>query len=470
LCAKVMFARAPSPTGETYSSEGRCQQPLKSSYDVLLPPLSSMYTAALLEADGHDVRIIDSQSAWMPPEEFVKRVLDFGPDFIFLQSSLQLMPSEVAILGRIKEHLASVTAGMFDVGPTFFHRSLAAEKPVDLVARHEPEQTIQEVVSRRSAQGVPGTTHHSSEGIVVEPDRPALEDLDSLPLPARHLISIPSYTQPFTGEPYQPIQTSRGCPHRCIFCVVPPYSGRRPRHRSPGSILREMRHLIDKYGLKWFYLFADTFTLDRKRVIELSRSIVDSGIKVNLFGNARVDTIDDEVAASLSEAGCRILSFGVESGSDETLKRIRKGITTQQTREAIRICRDHGIATNAFVVLGFPWERRGDVERTIGFVFDLDPDFVQFLVPIPIPGTPMHSLYTEKYPHLVDWESASAFENFTSSAVRTEDMTAEDLDLLRKRALTRFYLRPRKIISTARREGLHTLFRAAPIFINRVLR
>ena len=251
--------------------------------------------------------------------------------------------------------------------------------------------------------------------------------------------------------------------------MVPPYSGREVRHRSPASIVSEIGHCVDKYDIRWFYFFADTFTVSKENLIGLCRGVLEEGLKISFFGNARVDTVDDEMAGWLSEAGCQVLSFGVESGNDETLRRIGKRITTRQTREAIKVCRRHGIASNAFVVLGFPWERREDVLATIDFIFRLDPDFAQFLVPIPIPGTPMHELYRKRYPHLADWQSVASFENFTSSAVRTEDLTAEELDAIRKKAATRFYLRPRKVLSTLRRQGFSTALRAGPILLNRLL-
>ena len=465
---KIIFVRAPSFDGKTYSAEGRCQQPLKASYDLLLPPLSSMYAASLQEKKGYDVSIIDCQARWMPPQDFIKRVLDTSPDFLMFQSGVHTLNSDIEIANKIKKSDPLIKTAFFDVFPTILHKKISKEKGIDFVVRGEPEKTLYEIVDRFNNGGdlsnIPGTTIIHNGKMVVNEEREPI-DLNTLPFPARHLINIDDYIQPFTYNTYQPIQTSRGCSYQCIFCIAPKYYGRKERFRSVESIIKEIEECVKKYEIHWFYFFSDTFTRKREQIIDLCKEIIDRDLNIHFWGNSRVDTIDEEMAKYLKEAGCESLSFGIESGNPETLERIKKRITTEESKNAIRICKEYGIVSNAFVIVGFPWENKEMIMNTINFVKKLDPDFAQFVTPIPFPSTELYEI--SKKENLI--VNPDVFDNYQTCVVKTHDLSSEELRKIVKNAHLRFYIRPRKIYSLLQKERLATHLRAGvPILIHRL--
>jgi anaerobic magnesium-protoporphyrin IX monomethyl ester cyclase len=465
---RIIFVRAPSFSGETFSAEGRCQQPFRASYDILLPPLSSMYAASIIEKEGYDASIIDCQARWMSPHDFIKRILDSSPDFLMFQSGVHTLNSDIEIANQIKESNQAIKTAFFDVFPTILHIEIAKEKGIDFVVRGEPERILCEIVNRYDKRGdlnnIPGTTLFHGGKVVVNREREPL-DLDYLPFPARHLINIDDYIQPFTHEAYQPVQTSRGCPYQCIFCIAPKYYGRKLRFRSVESIIDEMEECIEKYKIHWFYFFSDTFTLKKEQIIDLCKEILDKNLNIHFWGNSRVDTIDEEMAKYLKKAGCESLSFGIESGNPETLEKLKKGITLEDTNKAIKLCKEYGIESNAFVIVGFPWEDKEMILNTINFVKKLDPDFAQFLTPIPFPSTELYEICKKE--NLI--VNPNVFDNYQTCVVKTLDLSSEEIRRIVKKAHLRFYIRPKKIFSLLRKEKLLTLLRAGvPILINRL--
>jgi radical SAM superfamily enzyme YgiQ (UPF0313 family) len=276
------------------------------------------------------------------------------------------------------------------------------------------------------------------------------ESLDELPFPARHLLRNELYRSPESGRMLTTIQTGRGCPARCTFCSVHAVAGRKVRQRSPENVVGEIRECVDRFGIREFLFHADTFTMNRNWVINLCRRIVEESLSIRWGCNSRVDTIDPERLQWMKRAGCWVIGYGVESGSDETLKRIRKGATRAQAVDAVRMTKEADIRAHTFFVIGFPWETEDDIRETIAFARELDPDFFDFNIVYPLPGTEIHRTVVEE--GLFD-ETRVEDGGYGSAAVRTRHVSARKLEEMRRRALWSMYLRPRYVVRTLARAG-----------------
>src|SRR3989304_7524666 len=187
---------------------------------------------------------------------------------------------------------------------------------------------------------------------------------------------------PDTSEPQATIQTSRGCPSQCIFCLSPLISGMKLRERSVSNIVAELEECVNKYHIQNFFFRADTFTMNKKSVVELCKEIIGRNLDIAWVGNSRVNTIDAERLTWMKKAGCWLGAFGIESGNDEIQKQIKKGTTRSQAREAVKLCKKLGIKTYSFYLIVFPWETSEMIMYSRGLIKPLRIDFSEIHIAI----------------------------------------------------------------------------------------
>ena len=271
------------------------------------------------------------------------------------------------------------------------------------------------------------------------------EDLDSQPFPARQLMNNALYIRPDTKEPMATIQTARGCPSQCVFCLTPEISGKKVRFRSPQNVLDEMTECYEKFGIRNFFFKADTFTINPAWVKEMCELIIASPLygKIQFTANSRVRPLAKETLELMKKAGCFLVAFGFESGSDEMLKTMRKGTTVEENRQAARWCKEVGIPFWGYFVIGFPWETKEDILKTKKLIFETDPDFIEVTIALPFYGTPMYE--TCKQENLLE-KSVLGSDFFHSSTKGTKYLTIDEVMKLRKNILLGFYLRPKYIL------------------------
>lgn len=446
---KILLAHPPSGL---YRRDDRCQSRVEDqTIQVVFPPLDLAYMAAALEKEGCNVQIEDSPAAGTTWEEFRNRLSKFSPDVVVLGATQPTLANDRSAARMVKECLPETLVGARgEIFSENSERILAAVPEFDFALRGETDFTLADIVRQGSPEGVGGVTCRVGKEVRVGPDRPLLQDLDQLPFPARHLLRNELYRSPESDRPLTTIQTGRGCPSNCTFCSVHAVAGARVRHRSPDNVCAEVRECVERFGIREFLFHADTFTLNRKWVIELCQRIVETDLKIRWGCNSRVDTVDPERLQWMKRAGCWVIGFGVESGSNRTLQLMRKGATREQAVEAIRMCREAGIRTHAFFVFGFPWETEEDIKETIEFAKELDTDFFDFNIVYPLPGTGIYSTVVEK--GLFDPDRVRD-GGYGAASVRTHHVSAQQLESLRRQALWRLYLRPRYIMRTLVRAG-----------------
>lgn len=421
--------------------------------ESILPPTGLAYLAAVLEESGQSVRILDANALNSSSRDVLQTVEDYGPTIVGITSTTPTFGSAIGIANAVKEAHPEILVVMGGPHPTILPEETVNEPGVDLVVRGEGEYTLLEIMERydgdvRKLRRVKGVVFRNpvTKKLVKTPPRPLIENLDKLPFPARHLLPMDKYRTAIAGNKFQLVLTSRGCPGRCMFCAKFVF-GAKFRARSPENIIEEIEFLRKNYDVREIDFMDDAFTCDAERVERLCDAMVEQGIKIpwRCSGGTRVDMVGGRLLKKMKAAGCSQISYGVESGDDEVLRKIGKGVTTQDIREAFRKTREAGIETIAFFMLGLPFDTLETMEKTVQFAKELDPDYIQFTIATPLPGTAMYYWVKKHATKLLftDWKDLNFFGKVS---FETGNFTEEDVLRFYKRVHREFYLRPGYIL------------------------
>jgi len=349
------------------------------------PPLGVTYVAAAFAAAGAEVKILDYIVNRYTPEKLKAELDAFRPDAVGATSVTLNFYGAADIVRTAKRHQPDIVAIMGGPHVSFdAENTLKAYPEIDLIVRGEGERTIAELTPRLHDRGdwdaIRGLTFRRNGELVRTEDREFIEDLDTLPLPARHLLPLSRYQA--LGYPIS-IITSRGCPYSCIFCQGRRMVGKKIRKRSASLIVDEIEHILS-YGINRINVADDLFASDSTKVREVCGEIQERGLSFTWSAFARVNTVNRETLQIMKETGCDSVSFGVESGNPEMLKRIRKNITLDQVRQAVRLCNDVGMIAHTSFIVGLPGETMETLEETKRFAGTLGSLYgYHFLSPFP---------------------------------------------------------------------------------------
>ena len=327
-----------------------------------------------------------------------------------------------------------------------------------MVVHGEGEVTIVQLVEalardRVGLSGVQGVSFRADGDVVTNPPRPPIEDLDSLPFPAWHLLQHERYRLfnfARVVEPGTLVLGSRGCPYRCTYCSLR-IMGERRRARSARSIADEFESLYDRFGIRQPSCTDPIFPFDRDEGLAFANELIHRGLHERQvwITETRTDRVDAELLVALREAGLRRIMFGFEAGTHGELAAIRKGADADEGFRAVRAARQAGLQVIGFFMLGIPGSDRASLQATIDYARALDVDFAKFTVFVPFPGTAVHEelLAANELPAPTDWERYTSYptREIPPCYVPTA-LTAEDLVTAQKRAYATFYLRPRMIL------------------------
>lgn len=472
LQKKILLIYPPAPI---MNREDRCQQPVKELLVIPpLPPSDLMYMAAVAEnvktfinSDGEKIKIrfeakivdysfVNSQSRvgfvaqqqkaaiLTPAEQFKKDLEEFRPDYLVLNVASTTLENDLSVLEIAKEILPNIIT--IAKGAHFLTSNtdvLYKYRALDLVVVGEAEETLKEILKGKPYPEIKGLCYRDGFVAKYTGKRHFIKNLDKIPFPARHLVDNNLFRRPDNNKVQAVIKVSRGCPFHCFFCLATPVSGSKVRVRSVENIVAEIRECVEKYKIKNFLFWSDVFNFDREWTMELCQAIIDSGLKITWSSNTRADTADREMAELMYESGCRLVSIGVESGSQYILDKIGKQLTIDDIRNTVKVFKKAKIKIYNYFVIGLPWDDEISVEQTIRFAIQLDSDFISFYTATPLPGT-RFSKYVNEH-NLMDrdgsWECAYFYP-----VVKTHFLTKERIFELHKQAVKRFYLRPRFIL------------------------
>ncbi len=424
------------PASGFFVREGRCMNRLE-AYGSLWPPLGLMYLSSILKEAGHEVLLMDAMASGFSLEA----VSEFSPALAVINTSTPTIKNDIEAAGTIKEKTGALTA-LFGVHVTGTHLDLVRDNPsIDFAIRGEPDYTVRELANclerGGDVSGVFGITFRQGSRIVANGEMPPVKNLDELPLPDRDAVDNSRYTLPFTKRPFAMVLTSRGCPYDCAFCTVRLYTGTAFRSRSPSKIADEVKLVAEKYGIRDFMFYADEFTLDNKKTMELCSLL--EPLKIRWFTNSRADTVNQELLDAMARSGCWLLSFGIESASQKILDNACKKLNVEKVKTAITFANLSGIKTIGHFVFGLPGETAETARETINFAKKVKLDYAQFYIAVPYPGTAFYE-YCKKNGLIAerDW---SKYE-INNAVIRTESLAPEQLVELKKTATREFYFRP----------------------------
>ena len=435
---KILLIYPPSPV---LNREDRCQQPTKELLVIPpLPPSDLMYLAAVAEKAGLEAKIRDYSQGG----DYVADLKEFQPDYLLINAATPTLQHDLEALKIAKEVLPDVVT--FAKGAAFLTLSNEVMRDcdaLDVIIFGEAEETLRELLEGKNKSEILGIYYRENGEIKFTGQRPFIENLDEIPFPARHLVDNSIYRRPDNNKVQAVVKVSRGCPFHCFFCLATPVSGARVRKRSPENIVAEIRECVEKYGITNFVFWSDIFNIDRDWTISLCNAIIESGLKITWSANTRADTADFEMAKIMYKSGCRLVSVGVESGSQYMLDKIGKKIKLDDVRRTVSIFKKAKIRIYNYFVIGLPWETEETIEETIRFAIELNSDFISFYTATPLPGSRFYDYAKEN--NLFDKETS--FENaYYYPAVNTHTLSRDRVFELHKSAVKRFYLRPRYIL------------------------
>ncbi|MBU7023635.1 MAG: cobalamin B12-binding domain-containing protein [Theionarchaea archaeon] len=349
-------------------------------------PLGMLYIASIMEQNGYHVECIDVAVDRTREDTLVRT----EADVVGFSVTTLSYHDAVRLARKIKDHDPGKIILFGGPHPTFMAEDVLSTQVVDIVVRREGDMTIQELLHCLSCNGdlshVKGISYMKNGKLVSTPDRPFIEDLDALPFPARHLLNSEEYAH------FGSILTGRGCPYHCVFCAAGPLSGHKYRVHSVERVYEEMCICHDEFGISEFSFLDDTFTALKQRVHVLCEGFREMDFPFTWKCEARANTVDKETIQLMKSSGCRLVQFGVESGSDHILRSIQKDITTDMVKRAVKISLDAGLHVVLSFIIGHPDDTVETVEQTIKFsrlLRSLNPSKVEleFMLLVPYPGT-----------------------------------------------------------------------------------
>lgn len=382
--ADILLINPPLSSGELFKRGSK-------STASIIPPLGLAYLAAVLENEGHQVKIIDGIATDISIDSILRVVDDF--DFVGVTVLSTFFKRCIELIEKIKV-ISNVPVIAGGAHATVMPLSLL-EKGADYIVIGEGEDTIKELIGvltdklSLKIDDVRGIAFLRDGKMVLTGRRPLIKDLNNLPMPARHLLPMDKYktSEARTNRnPSHSIVVSRGCKGNCTFCFKGTF-GTEFRCLSPERIVEEMFVLRDVYKAKEISFWDDSFTTDRNIVLSVCELLLQKKLGIPWSCEARIDTVDEEMLRIMKRAGCEFIAYGIESGSDRVLRSINKRIDTKTIVEVIRKTQAVGIPIRGYFILGLVGELKEEMHRTIQFAASLKIDIATFTLLVPSPGS-----------------------------------------------------------------------------------
>jgi len=414
------------------------------------PPLSSACIAGSLLEKKHEVRIFDFNVYEEGKSEFIRQLKEFNPDFVGISFVTPLFKE----MKRVVETIKSIDRNIITIGGgphcSSFPEETLEDSSLDIVVIGEGDITIKEIVGNKNLLKIKGIAYKRNGKIFVNEKRELIKNLDYLPFPAYNLYQIEKYRVPSAiarKNPVAWVETSRGCPYECIYCNKSCF-GRIFRFKSPERVVSEFIK-IKELGFREIHLTDDGFTTDINRAKKICNLLIEKRVNIlwSTITGIRVDRVDLELLKKMKLAGCYRVYFGIESGNQEILNRIKKEISLGQVKLAVKWAKEAGLEVAGYFMIGLPGETKKTMQDTIDFAESLNLDLAKISITIPLPATELfNELDRQKLIKTYDWEMFK-FYSTPSSIYDHKNLSWKIINKYYHKFYRTIYLNPRFIIN-----------------------
>jgi radical SAM superfamily enzyme YgiQ (UPF0313 family) len=439
--SRVLLVNPPLSATERYGS--------LAAGGVYMPPLGLAILASQLRNAGYEPAILDAEALRLTIEDALAEIAKQAPDLVGFSAVTLSIENAANLAKRVKESLDCITL-IGGVHVTVLpDDTLKRFSGFDFGIYGEGEETLIEFLQVLNAGGnlekVRGTVFRRGEDVVVTPPRPFIVDLDKLPYPAWDLLpELTKHYRPsvfsFHRLPAMALVTSRGCPGKCTFCYRGLF-GNRFRMHSAEYVIGMIEQLVDEYGIRDIEFYDDTFLVNRKRLFRFCELIHEKKLDISWSANSRVNMVNQKVLDTMAEAGCYLVSYGIETGSQRLLDLLKKGITLEQVEHALEWTRKAGIQSKGYFMIGLVGETEQTIKQTEAFMLRLPLDYATINHYTPFPGSEDYGRVDSHGEFYNDWTTL----NQHTVAFVPKGLTSEILEFSISRITRRFYLRPRVI-------------------------
>jgi len=420
----------------------------------VMPPMGLLYLAAELEHEAIEVEVYDAQ---IEQRSLATALTEGKPEIVGITCATALVESTLAAARLTKEILPTTTVVVGGVHPTVRPDDLVGSPDVDIAVRGEGLKTIVEIClavdtgDGDALRDIAGTSHRLDDELIDNPSRPLEDDVDSFPFPARHLVPMEIYRMSpdlSIRPPMDIVFGAYGCPYDCVFCAAQTVMGGSFRARSLDNLLSEIDQVVREQHPRTLLMGDDNFVLSKERTLDFCDRYSSRGYHKTLPWQVatRVDSVDQEILQAIKDAGCYLISFGIESGVGRLLDTIEKGAEVEQAETAVRLAKEAGLVVRSTFILGLPGETREDSRATIRFSRQLPLDQVRFALATPYPGTRLWEIAAaEGSVDIDDWMELSSMGGYREDELFyvPEGRNSDELKRLQRRANFGFYFRPR---------------------------
>lgn len=409
-------------------------------YFGVFPPLSLAWIAAITRQAGHEVTIIDAHTLNLSKAQALKRVKEFKPDIMGFMMTTYMFQDTLEWIRYFKRELNTpIVIGGYNL--RVYPKESISHPEIDYGVIEQGLETVPQLFEalegKRKLEDVVGLAYKDNGEIRLNPPRKV--NFEDFPFPARDLLPNELYAEfPTERKNFTVMVTSLGCPYGCGFCEA---GQTEYNPRSPKRVVDEMEECYQKYNIREIDIFDYGFTVDKKRAIEVCQEIKRRGLDILWACRSRVD-IDRELLKEMSEAGCGRIYYGIESGSQEMLDRMNKGITLDQIKKTIKTTREFKMKALGFFLIGAPGETKKTVQETLKFAKKLNFEYVQFSKCLAKPLTPLWKQMVEEtgQDYWKDWILGKEIDRPLPRP--WTELTNEEIDDLAKKAYTSYHSRP----------------------------
>jgi radical SAM superfamily enzyme YgiQ (UPF0313 family) len=470
----ILLVNPPTPDGQlwirTQHRVGR-----RTRENMVWPQVSLAQMAAMLHPE-HKVAVIDANAERMSWPEFAQKLDELQPKYYMTQVTAPTLENDMYGCFLAKARGAKTIAFGTHVTP-IPRETMLAYPALDYIFVGEPDLTLRDFLDvmenkvdqrpehiRRifekhdptyrpaidedgnvDMRAIKGLVWRDKGEVVLNFPRPFIADLNDMPHPLHHLLPLEKYRMPYIKGPFTFIVTSRGCPAGCTYCIKHVSYQYSVRVRSPEHIMEEL-WILKKLGMNNIHMYADLFTVNREQVMGLCKLMIEEGIDIKWTCNSRVDYVDEEMLSMMGKAGCRLISWGIESGNEQILRHARKGAYPDKAERALIWAKKAGIMNWGYFIIGLPGETKETIRDTIDFSKKLPLDIALFHVAAPYPGTPFFFEVVKNgwFREGTQWEQVDMDKG---TVLDYENLSAEDLLYWQKRAFREWAFRPKPILT-----------------------